>query len=174
MYHSLVEVWQYWMNPMAFWGHFIPGVVLPMMIAIVGIVRASRRDLPFFVACIALSVILNGPYIWWQMKDWDMSLQLIDTGLIVLGCAYVFKQPLPGILVAFSGSWASIFLMDIAGAYVGVAMTPRAHMPLTIFDPLTMIGGEGWLDGLLVGPLFTAALVPVLRWLRTLDPRSVL
>lgn len=84
------------MIPMAFWGHFIPGVVLPMMIAIVGIVRASRRDLPFFVACIALSVILNGLYIWWQMQAWDMSLELIPTGLIVLGCAYVFKQQLQG------------------------------------------------------------------------------
>lgn len=86
----------------------------------------------------------------------------------------MFKQLLPGIFVAFSGSWTSIFLMDIAGAYVVAAMTPRAHMPYTFFDPLTLIGGAGWLDGLLVMPLISAALVPVLRLIRTLDPRSVL
>lgn len=167
MYQTFGDLWTFWMGP--FGAHFIPGVVIPMVVSIAGLVLCWK-EIVLHRFGIMLCALANIPFVAWQgWHGWDGGgLHLLDLFPFVIVFAYRLQGIAMRPLVAFTGTWLSLIGADVIGGYIHAGTT------YGIFEPLAWLGGDGWKDGLLIYPLCTAIFAllvpPVYGWILRRDP----
>lgn len=141
---------------------WVAGLALPAVITILVLIF-RRQPLAGVWMAVFLCGVLNLSYAIFQgIVGWGEGQRLLPAFLYV-----VLSRSERGTSLspteAFAGGWLSLFPGDVIGAFAEPLLQGREEpLPLSV---LGRVGGAGWIDALLVYPLFCAFLAVALKFL---------
>jgi hypothetical protein len=167
MFKEIDYLFKFWIHS----SHFVPGVLLPAVVAVTGL-SIHWRDFHKHIEMIFLCITVNAALAIGEcFIGADNGLHLVNLFIVFVVFASR-RQPIHP-AVAFAATWVSLVVVDVPGAYL-YDHWHHAEVAFSnsILEPLEWVGGGGWLDALILSPTLSAMfarVLPLVGWTKLVD-----
>lgn len=146
----------------------VGGVALPLFIAILALksnfaeIKSLKKWTFFCVAAWIPAIIVQSMF----ASDFDQGgLHILPVFIFVILYAAQFTNIKISPPAAFACTFISFLALDVPGAYIFRHFNAATvAVPGSAWEPLSLVGGDGFLDGLLISPVLAFCFALFVNW----------